>query len=103
MSTPNQTVVIYMGLMKAAHIQQQLLAAGRAAQTPVAIIENGTRLEQRIITTELSELAERVSSEQVQSPALLIIGEVVSLQRQLHWFGARPNSAVFAQPLTRLS
>ncbi|KKO45151.1 siroheme synthase [Arsukibacterium ikkense] len=102
MSTANQTVVIYMGLMKAAHIQQQLLAAGRAATTPVAIIENGTRLQQRIITTELSELAAKVSTEQVQSPALLIIGEVVSLQRQLHWFGARPNSAVFAQPLTRL-
>lgn len=102
MSTANQTVVIYMGLMKAAHIQQQLLAAGRAASTPVAIIENGTRLDQRIITTELSTLAEQISSQQVQSPALLIIGEVVSLQRQLHWFGARPQVPVFAQPLTQL-
>ncbi len=102
MSTANQTVVIYMGLMKAAHIQHQLISAGRSPATPVAIIENGSRLEQRIITTQLSELAATVSSEQVQSPALLIIGEVVSLQNQLHWFGKRPQSAVFAQPLTRL-
>ncbi|WP_372624946.1 siroheme synthase CysG [Arsukibacterium sp.] len=102
MSKPNQTVVIYMGLMKAGHIQQQLISAGRSPATPVAIIENGSRLQQRIITTELSELATKVSSEQVQSPALLIIGEVVSLQQQLHWFGKRPQSAVFAQPLTRL-
>lgn len=102
MSTPNQTVVIYMGLMKAAHIQQQLISAGRAATTPVAIVENGTRLEQRIITTQLSELAAQIDNEQVKSPALLIIGEVVSLQQQLHWFGARPQTAVFAQPLTRL-
>jgi uroporphyrin-III C-methyltransferase/precorrin-2 dehydrogenase/sirohydrochlorin ferrochelatase len=102
MSTPNQTVVIYMGLMKAAHIQQQLISAGRSSATPVAIVENGSRLDQRVITTQLSELAAKVSSEQVQSPALVIIGEVVSLQQQLHWFGKRPQSAVFAQPLTRL-
>jgi uroporphyrin-III C-methyltransferase/precorrin-2 dehydrogenase/sirohydrochlorin ferrochelatase len=102
MSTANQTVVIYMGLMKAAHIQQQLISAGRSPTTPVAIIENGTRLDQRIIITELSTLAGQVSSQQVQSPALLIIGEVVSLQRQLHWFGARPQVPVFAQPLTQL-
>jgi len=84
---PNQTLVIYMGLMKSAHIQARLLAAGRAADTPVAILENGTRPEQRVITGELAQLASLIEQHQVQSPALLVIGEVVSLQHKLAWYG----------------
>jgi uroporphyrin-III C-methyltransferase/precorrin-2 dehydrogenase/sirohydrochlorin ferrochelatase len=84
---PNQTLVIYMGLMKSAHIQQRLLEAGRAADTPVAILENGTRPEQRVITGTLSQLSQLIESQQVQSPALLVIGEVVSLQHKLAWYG----------------
>lgn len=103
MSRPNQTLVIYMGIIKAAEIQQQLLNAGRAAATPLAIIENGTRSEQRVISGTLAELAALVEQQQIVSPALLVIGEVVSLQHKLHWFGERPAAAVFAQPLTNLA
>lgn len=84
---PNQTLVIYMGLMKSAHIQARLLEAGRAPATPVAILENGTRPEQRVITGELAQLASLIEQHQVQSPALLVIGEVVSLQHKLAWYG----------------
>ncbi|WP_333608376.1 siroheme synthase CysG [Arsukibacterium sp.] len=103
MSRTNQTLVIYMGLMKAAHIQQQLISAGRSSAVPVAIIENGTRREQRIITGTLSQLADLVTQHDVSSPALLVIGEVVSLQQDLHWFGQRAQAAVFAQPLTHIA
>lgn len=103
LSRPHQTLVIYMGLMKSSHIQQQLLQAGRAAATPVAILENGTRPEQRVITGTLAELATLVEQHQVQSPALLVIGEVVSLQSKLAWFGKQQGAAVFAQPLTQLA
>ena len=99
LSRPNQTLVIYMGLMKVEHIQQQLLSAGRAADIPVAVIENGTRPEQRVFTGKLSEMASLVAEHQVQSPALLIIGEVVALQQKLHWFGDRPDQQA-QQPLT---
>ncbi|MDX3774779.1 siroheme synthase CysG [Chromatiaceae bacterium AAb-1] len=102
MSRPNQTLVVYMGLLKAAVIQQQLLAAGRAGTTPVAIIENGTRKTQRIFTGTLATLAE-LAAQPIGSPALLIIGEVVSLQPHLHWFGEQQQAAVFAQPLTRMT
>lgn len=102
MSKARQTLVIYMGLMKAGHIQQQLIAAGRSAATPVAIIENGTRREQRIVRGQLQQLAELVSQHQLSSPALLIIGEVVRLQQDLHWFGQRAHAAVFGQTLTRI-
>lgn len=102
MSKANQTLVIYMGLMKAGHIQQQLLAAGRSSSTPVAIIENGTRPQQRIVSGTLAQLADLAEQQHISSPALLVIGEVVSLQQDLHWFGQRPQTAVFGQTLTRM-
>ncbi|MCT6698016.1 siroheme synthase CysG [Rheinheimera sp. 4Y26] len=103
LSRPNQTLVIYMGLMKSAHIQAQLLAAGRAADTPIAILENGTRPQQRVITGSLARLADLIEQQQVQSPALLVIGEVVALQQKLAWYGTQTNAAVFAQPLAKLA
>ncbi|WP_240220396.1 siroheme synthase CysG [Rheinheimera hassiensis] len=102
MSKANQTLVIYMGLMKAAHIQQQLISAGRSGRTPVAIIENGTRSEQRVVTGSLDQLAQLIAHYQLGSPALLVIGEVVSLQQDLHWFGKRPQTAVFSQTITQM-
>lgn len=103
LSRPNQTLVIYMGLMKSAHIQAQLLAAGRAGDTPIAILENGTRPEQRVITGTLAQLADLIEQQQVQSPALLVIGEVVALQQKLAWYGSTAQAAVFAQPLAALA
>lgn len=103
LSRANQTLVIYMGLMKSAHIQAQLLAAGRASDTPIAILENGTRPEQRVITGTLAQLADLIEMQQVQSPALLVIGEVVALQHKLAWYGNRTQAAVFAQPLAALA
>ena len=80
-----QTLVIYMGLMKSAHIQTQLIKHGRAPETPVAIIENGTRRDQKIYRGVLSDLEQL--AEGVGSPALIVIGEVVQLADSLHWFG----------------
>lgn len=90
LATPNQTLAVYMGVIKSSHIQQQLIAHGRAPSTPVAIIENGTRKNQRVVTGQLNGLADLIVQEQIKSPALLIIGEVASLQQQLAWFNT-PN------------
>ncbi len=82
----NQTLAVYMGVIKSPYIQQKLIEHGRSGATPIAIIENGTRKNQRVITGTLSQLAHLVEVEKVISPALLIIGEVAQLHSQLAWF-----------------
>jgi len=82
-----QTLVIYMGLMKASHIQTQLIANHRASDTPVAIIERGTQKVQKVLKGELSQLAEL--AEDAASPSLIVIGEVVKLSDKLNWFGQK--------------
>lgn len=79
-----QTLAIYMGTVKAAEIAGQLMAHGRAASTPVAVIGRGTRQDQQVLTGTLAELEQL--AQQAPTPALLVIGEVVNLHAQLAWF-----------------
>jgi len=79
----NHTLVFYMGLTRAGDISANLLAGGLAADTPVAIIENGCRKDQRDIISDLKNFPEAVLREHVKSPALIIVGHVVSLKEQL--------------------
>lgn len=83
---PSQTLVFYMGLVGLPVICQQLIAHGRSAETPAALIQQGTTSHQRVFTGTLANLAERVASEQVQAPTLIIVGEVVQLREKLAWF-----------------
>ena len=82
----HQTLVIYMGLMKSQFIAQQLIAHGRQASTPIAIIERGTQATQKVFRGQLNQLAEL--AKEAQSPALIVVGEVVSLADKLQWFGS---------------
>lgn len=77
------TLVFYMGLTRADEISAKLLAGGLAADTPVAIIENGCRKDQRTIISTLNEFPADVLREHVQSPALIIVGEVVRMKEKL--------------------
>ena len=90
LAAEKQTLAVYMGVTGLERLQSKLLEYGRAASTPFALVENGTRPEQRIITGTLAELTERATAHAVQSPALLIIGEVAALANSLHWFGSEP-------------
>ncbi|MEM6413631.1 MAG: siroheme synthase CysG [Pseudomonadota bacterium] len=73
------TLVVYMGVAKAEAIQRQLIDHGRAASTPIAIVENGTRPDQKILKGVLGSLSPLVKAGGVTGPALLIIGEVAAL------------------------
>lgn len=84
-----QTLAIYMGTVNAAEISQQLIAHGRSAHTPVAVIGRGTRADQQVLTGTLDQLD--TLAHQAPMPALLVIGEVVDLHHQIAWFGQQPQ------------
>ncbi|HHQ4694997.1 TPA: siroheme synthase CysG [Aeromonas veronii] len=85
-----QTLVFYMGRSSCATIRDQLLAHGKQGNTPVALIERGTQPCQRVIRGTLDEL--HALAVGVESPALIMVGSVVTLADQLAWFGAAPQA-----------
>jgi uroporphyrin-III C-methyltransferase len=89
LARPRQTVVIYMGLGGLVDICAQLIAHGVAADMPAAVVQQGTTLDQRVVAATLTDLPARVSEAGLQSPCLIIVGEVVRLHEQLAWFDRR--------------
>ncbi|OEO25611.1 uroporphyrinogen-III C-methyltransferase [Pseudomonas sp. J237] len=86
LSAPSQTLVFYMGLVGLPVICQELIAHGRAASTPAALIQQGTTQTQRVFTGTLADLPALVAEHEVHAPTLVIIGEVVQLREKLAWF-----------------
>jgi uroporphyrin-III C-methyltransferase/precorrin-2 dehydrogenase/sirohydrochlorin ferrochelatase len=86
---PAQTLVFYMGLVGLPDICQRLIDHGRDPHTPAALIEKGTTQEQRVFVGSIGDLADKIRDQDVHGPTLLIIGDVVSLHRKLHWFHPR--------------
>ncbi|EHI9827993.1 uroporphyrinogen-III C-methyltransferase [Salmonella enterica] len=84
LAAEKQTLVFYMGLNQAATIQEKLIAFGMQADMPVALVENGTSVKQRVVHGVLTQLGEL--AQQVESPALIIVGRVVGLRDKLNWF-----------------
>lgn len=82
------TAVFYMGLARLEHIVGRLLAHGATATTPAAVIAQGTTAAQRVVTATLGTLQQACAGANLQSPALLVIGDVVSLQGALAWFNS---------------
>jgi len=83
---PRQTVVVYMGLSSMGAITGGFIANGAAPATPAAVIENGTRARQRVISGTLESLKNKTDAAGIKSPALIIIGSVVTLRDKLSWF-----------------
>ncbi len=83
LAASNQTLVFYMGLTGLEAICAALMRHGRAATTPAAVVEKGTLPEQRVVTGTLQTLPQKVASEELRAPTLIIIGEVVSLRSKL--------------------
>ncbi|KJZ09559.1 uroporphyrin-III methyltransferase [Marinomonas sp. S3726] len=83
---PAQTLVIYMGLTGLAETAEKLVAHGMNKDMSVAVVEKGTTLSQRVFTSNICEINQVVIDNEVKSPSLLIIGDVVKLQTRLSWF-----------------
>lgn len=79
LSAPNHTLAVYMGAHQAHEIASGLLTAGRDGATPVAVVENGSRPDQRIAKGRLDGLADLVAGLELTGPALLFIGETAAL------------------------
>lgn len=86
LARPNQTVVVYMGLRGLETLCAELIAHGMPSSTPIAIVQQGTTQNQRVVTGTLTTLPERAALEKLQAPTLIIIGGVVTLREKLAWF-----------------
>jgi uroporphyrin-III C-methyltransferase/precorrin-2 dehydrogenase/sirohydrochlorin ferrochelatase len=82
---PNQTVVFYMGFKTLPLISRQLQEHGLPADTPAAIVEHGTRPEQRVVSGTIASLPQQAETANIDTPALIIVGQVVTLRNQLSW------------------
>lgn len=92
LTSPGQTLVFYMGLVGLPIICEQLVRHGRSADTPAALVQQGTTRNQRVFTGTLGNLPQLVAEHEVHAPTLVIVGEVVKLRDQLAWFeGAQAN------------
>ena len=86
LAAPNQTIVIYMGLVGLEKICHSLIAHGSPQDLPAAIVQQGTTSNQRVITGTLTTLPDKVAGQDIKPPTLIIIGTVVTLHDKLSWF-----------------
>jgi uroporphyrin-III C-methyltransferase/precorrin-2 dehydrogenase/sirohydrochlorin ferrochelatase len=91
LTRPNQTVVIYMGLVGLDQICAKLITHGLPANTPAAVVQQGTTIRQRVVVGDLSDLAVKVNAAELKPPCLIIVGQVVKLREKLAWFEARQD------------
>jgi uroporphyrin-III C-methyltransferase / precorrin-2 dehydrogenase / sirohydrochlorin ferrochelatase len=88
LARPGMTAVFYMGLARLEQIAAKLTQHGAGASLPAAVIAQGTLPNQRVITGTLATIALQAARAGVESPALLVVGEVASLHATLSWFNA---------------
>lgn len=100
----NATLVFLMGLTALEQVMEGLLEAGIAADTPAAVVENGTRGNQRKVVADVTTLPEKVRAAGLKSPALIIVGRVCTLSDRLDWFTPQPlhgKTVVVTRPRER--
>jgi uroporphyrinogen III methyltransferase / synthase len=90
LADPNRTLVFLMAVGNLAEIAGQLQRHGLDADTPVAVIENGTRPGQRTAIGTLQTIASEVKRESIGAPAVVVVGNVVKLRERVAWFDATP-------------
>lgn len=89
-ATGLETLVFLMGMKNLEFIASRLMAHGRSADTPVALVRWGSRPEQETLVGRLGDIAERAREAGFRPPAAIVVGEVVRLREKLRWFESRP-------------
>ncbi len=93
LSQPNQTVVVYMGLNSVAEFMTSMAEHGVPTGTPAAAVDNGTRVNQRVVIGTVDTLAKNIEDAELPGPSLIIVGHVVELADKLSWYGATDPGA----------
>jgi len=88
------TLVFYMGVRSLPRIAEQLVAGGRSASEPVAVIERGTLPGQRTLLATLGDVGTRAAEAGIRAPAVTLVGPVAALREQLVWLERRPLHGV---------
>lgn len=89
-STGIGTLVFFMGMKNLQNIVDNLMAHGRNPETPVALIQWGTRTDQRVVTGILKNIVASVKEAKLGPPAIIVVGEVVKLREKLNWYESKP-------------
>ena len=90
LATGVETLVFLMGMQNLPEIVAKLLEHGRPVNTPVAVIKDGTRPEQKTVVGSLRNIVDKVKEHRLGPPAVIVVGEVVRLREKLRWFDNRP-------------
>ncbi|MFC2066065.1 uroporphyrinogen-III C-methyltransferase, partial [Chloroflexota bacterium] len=90
LATGVDTLIFLMGMKNLPEIVSKLIEFGRSPDTPVAVIKEGTKPEQKTVTSSLNNIVARVKDNHLTPPAIIVVGEVVSLRDNLRWFDNRP-------------
>src|SRR5690606_8423133 len=86
LATGIDTIAFYMGVGNLENICKKLIEFGKPSDTPVAIIENGTTIDQRTITGTLQTIYIRAMEEKITNPAMIIVGNVVKVREKASWY-----------------
>ena len=97
LSSAADTLVILMGVKQLREIANDLVAAGRASETPVAVIRWGSYEGQQTICATLDTIADEAERAEMRTPAVIVVGEVVKLRERLRWFEDSVKSSVWEE------
>jgi uroporphyrin-III C-methyltransferase/precorrin-2 dehydrogenase/sirohydrochlorin ferrochelatase len=88
LAQPNQTLVVYMGLLGVKTLCAKLIEHGMSADMPMALVQKATTREQKVLVGTLETMPGLLDNTTIKPPTLIIVGKVVSLHKKLAWFGS---------------
>ncbi|MFC2005718.1 uroporphyrinogen-III C-methyltransferase [Chloroflexota bacterium] len=94
LATGVDTLIFLMGMKNLTEMVVKLIEYGRPSSTPVAVIKEGTRAEQKTLVGSLENIVAKVKEQCLTPPAVIVVGEVVKLRERLRWFD---NRALFGK------
>jgi len=97
---PRQTVAIYMGLRNLEALTKEFVARGASADLPAAIVDNATRVNQKVVVGTLATLVAKARAAELRGPSIVIVGTVVALRDKLDWYAPAAEDVAHAVPAT---